>query len=198
MKVPGPTPHASLMERPQPPPPRAPAPEGGFAQIYKTWFHEVCRWIRARGGPESELEDLAQEIFLVVRRRLPDFDGANLPAWLYRITANTVSDHRRCAWFRRVFRGPRDAPLSVLTQPGDDPAERAERRQTQAHLSRVLQRLSERQREVLVLFEIEELSMKDVALAIGCPEKTAYGRLYAAREALKRAFLKLDPEGGPT
>ena len=48
------------------------------------------------------------------------------------------------------------------------------------------------------LFEIEELSMKDVALAIGCPEKTAYGRLYAAREALKRAFLKLDPEGGPT
>lgn len=184
MKVPGPTPHASLMERPQPPPPRAPAPEGGFAQIYKTWFHEVCRWIRARGGPESELEDLAQEIFLVVRRRLPDFDGANLPAWLYRITANTVSDHRRRAWFRRVFRGPRDAPLSVLTQPGDDPAERAERRQTQARLSRVLQRLSERQREVLVLFEIEGYSGDEIARLLEIPVATVWTRLHHARKAL--------------
>jgi len=68
-----------------------------FAAVYARWFHDVSHWARALGGPEADCEDLAQEVFLIVRRKLSDFDGRNLAGWLYRITARTVRDHRRRA-----------------------------------------------------------------------------------------------------
>lgn len=194
MKVSGSPPHDSTMEQQTHPrdgrrPPAGPggaercAGDADFERIYQTWFHEVCRWIRARGGPESDLEDLAQEIFLVARRRLPDFDGGNLPGWLYRITAFTVSDHRRRAWFRRVVRRPRDVALEELAQPGDGPAEIAERRQAEAALQRVLARLSDRHREALVLFEIEGYSGEEIARLLEIPVATVWTRLHHARKA---------------
>src|SRR5665213_1095683 len=56
-----------------------------FAFIYATRYNDVKRWIRALGGNAEDLDDLAQEVFVVVNRRLHAFDGKNLPAWLYRI-----------------------------------------------------------------------------------------------------------------
>jgi hypothetical protein len=49
-----------------------------FASVYHEWFQHVLRWSRAMGGPEADLEDLAQEVFVVVRRKLEAFDGRNL------------------------------------------------------------------------------------------------------------------------
>src|ERR1043165_1483829 len=63
-----------------------------FEEIYAQWFHDVSRWIRAFGGLDADLEDLAQEVFLIVRRQLPKFEGDNLGGWLYRITQRTVRD----------------------------------------------------------------------------------------------------------
>src|SRR5689334_23689310 len=74
-----------------------------FEKIYAQWFHDVSRWIRAFGGLDADLDDLAQEVFLIVRRQLPKFDGENLPGWLYRITQRTVRDYRRRAWYRRFL-----------------------------------------------------------------------------------------------
>src|SRR4051812_35137356 len=74
-----------------------------FEKVYEMWFARVCRWLRALGGPQSDVEDLAQEVFVVVRRKLPEFDGENLPAWLYRISARTASDARRRSWFKHLF-----------------------------------------------------------------------------------------------
>ena len=71
-----------------------------FEQVYVQWFHEVSRWARAFGGLDADLDDLTQEVFLVVRRKLPEFDGRNLSGWLYRIAQRTVRDYRRRAWFR--------------------------------------------------------------------------------------------------
>jgi len=63
-----------------------------FRVIYERWFEEVSRWIRAMGGPEAEREDLVQDVFLVVHRRLPDFDGENNTR---RPSETTV---RLCSW----------------------------------------------------------------------------------------------------
>ena len=61
-----------------------------FAPLYDEWFEHVARWIRALGAPSGDVEDIAQEVFLVVRRRLRDFDGRNLAGWLYRIASRQV------------------------------------------------------------------------------------------------------------
>src|SRR5580693_10495342 len=74
-----------------------------FESVYRTWFPEVARWVRARGANEADVEDVTQEVFIIVRRKLDQFDGRNLPGFLYRITERTVRDHRRSAWIRNLF-----------------------------------------------------------------------------------------------
>ncbi|HEY3667719.1 MAG TPA: sigma factor, partial [Polyangiaceae bacterium] len=48
-----------------------------FEQVYAQRFRDVSRWVRALGGSDADLDDLTQEVFVVVERRLPDFDGRN-------------------------------------------------------------------------------------------------------------------------
>src|SRR5205085_12701435 len=78
------------------------------------------RWLYALGVPGSVTEELAQEIFLVVRRKLHRFDGGNLAGWLYRIAQLTVRDHRRRAWFKNLTIRRRELDLAGadLTTPG--------------------------------------------------------------------------------
>ena len=67
-----------------------------FDAIYERWFEDVSRWVRAMGGPDAEREDLVQDVFVVVHRRLPDFDGENLAGWLYQIGSPRVRDLCAC------------------------------------------------------------------------------------------------------
>jgi RNA polymerase sigma-70 factor (ECF subfamily) len=157
-----------------------------FDEIYRTWFRDVVRWARALGGPTSDLDDLAQEVFVVVQRKLPAFDGRNLPAWLFRITARTVSDQRRRAWFRNLWRGPRDATLARLAAVGDDPCAELDRKRRQETLYRILARISEKRRTVFVLYEVEELSGEEIARLLEIPLATVWTRLYHARKELAR------------
>ena len=62
-----------------------------FDAIYTDHFHHVARWARALGGLSADIDDLTQDVFVVVRRKLTSFDGPSLPAWLYGITRKTVS-----------------------------------------------------------------------------------------------------------
>src|SRR5262245_31203910 len=82
---------------------RCEGPPVDFSTVYSTHFDDVCRWLRAMGGPENELEDMAQEVFLVVRQRLDTFDGANMRGWLYRIARNVARNYRRRQFFRLLF-----------------------------------------------------------------------------------------------
>ena len=93
-----------------------------FRDIYDRWFDDVVKWLYALGMPSSETEDLAQEIFLVVRRKLDRFDGGNLAGWLYRIAQLTVRDHRRRAWFKNLTLRRRNVDLArmEMTTPGPE------------------------------------------------------------------------------
>ena len=66
---------------------RGSEPTAEFRAVYDAWFDDVSRWIRALGGLEADRDDIVQEVFLVVRRRLKAFDGGNVAGWLYRIAA---------------------------------------------------------------------------------------------------------------
>jgi RNA polymerase sigma-70 factor (ECF subfamily) len=160
---------------------RAPAaPDGDFAAIYHAHFAEVTRWIRALGGPECDVEDIAQEVFLVVRRKLASFDGRNLPGWLYRIAQLTVSDWRRRAWFVHLFKGRR--PLPVDREAPGDPARELERKQDQRTLYLVLDKLSPARRETFVLFEILGYTGDEIARLQDVPVNTVWTRLHHARK----------------
>jgi RNA polymerase sigma-70 factor (ECF subfamily) len=164
------------------------AEESQFRDIYETWFDDVVKWLYALGAPGSETEDLAQEIFLVVRRKLPTFDGGNLAGWLYRIAELTVRDHRRRAWFRNLVLRRQEIDLTEMPHGGDGPARSYEEAESRRVLQTIVGRMSEKLRSVFVLFEVEGYSGEEIARIQDIPLGTVWTRLFRARkEFSKRA-----------
>lgn len=159
-----------------------------LAQLYKTWFPRVCRWIRALGGPGIDAEDLAQEVFIVVQRKLGRFDRVNLAGWLYRIADLTVRDHRRRAWHRR--RAPRssDAALGELAPSSDGPDEQLACKQRELYLCQLIRQLNPRWRDSLLLFDVAGLSGDEVSRLQGLPAATVRTHLSRARKEIRRPF----------
>ena len=132
--------------------------------------------------PGSDTEDLAQEIFLVVRRRLSQFTGGNLAGWLYRITQLTVRDHRRRAWFKNLVSRRREIDLAQVPTAGESPERSLERSEHRRILQELLARMSEKRRATFVLFEIEGYSGEEISLIQDVPLGTVWTRLHHARK----------------
>ena len=170
-----------------------------FEQIYAAWFHEVARWVRAFGGLEADVEDLTQEVFMVVRRKLGTFDGGNLPGWLYRVAQRTVRDYRRRAWFRRIFAG-RPAETEAETSNAwmtrsPDPAEILEQREAEKTLTEILSQMSAVRRTAFILFEVEGYSGEEIAALESIPLNTVWTRLHHARKDFIVLVQKARAEG---
>jgi RNA polymerase sigma-70 factor (ECF subfamily) len=161
-----------------------------FTEVYREWFDPVVAWLRALGTPESELEDVAQETFLVVRRKLDGFDGGNLPAWLYRIASNTASDQRRRAWFRRLVKRAPEAELERVRSDTPDPLRACEQARAQDELRVLLSRLKEPHRVAFWLLEIEGYRTAEIAGLLGVSDATVSMRVHYARKALYRMVAK--------
>src|SRR6188508_686476 len=161
-----------------------------FAALYDAWFDEVLRWIGALGMPDSEAEDLAQEVFLVVNRKLSTFDGRNEAGWLYRITELTVRDHRHRAWFKNLFRRRQDVDLETVARVEGSPTLAHEHEQDRVVLQRLLAKMSTKLRSTFVLFEIDGRSGEEIAAIQDIPCATVWTRLHNAR----RVFWKLVAE----
>jgi RNA polymerase sigma-70 factor (ECF subfamily) len=167
-----------------------------FREIYERWFDDVAKWLYAFGVPSSDTEDLAQEIFLVVRKKLHRFDGGNLAGWIYRITQLTVSDHRRRAWFKNLTRRRQvDLAQVELTTPG--PATRYEEAEDRRLLQALVAGMSEKLRTAFVLFEIEGYSGEEIARIQDVPLGTVWTRLHLARKAFWRLVRKQQAEEAP-
>jgi RNA polymerase sigma-70 factor (ECF subfamily) len=151
-----------------------------FASLYDAWFDHVARWVRALGGPDADIEDIAQDVFLVVRRRLRDFDGRNVAGWLHRIAAGQVRQHRRRRWIRSVF-SRQTEPIDDLPSTGAGPSARLETREKQRVLEHLLAKMTEKRRIAFVLFEIEEYSGEEIADILDIPINTVWTRLHHAR-----------------
>jgi RNA polymerase sigma-70 factor, ECF subfamily len=158
-----------------------------FEAIYAAWFGHVARWIRALGAPASDHDDLVQEVFVVVYRRLHDFDGRNLAGWLYRIAAHQVRDYRRLRWIKNVFK--RSIPLSHrMASPGPTPVMALETRERRAELEGLLGQLSEPLRTTFVLFEIDGYTGDEIAAAHRVSINTVRARIHRARKKLLGAI----------
>lgn len=152
----------------------------------------VIRTLRHLGIREADVEDVAQEVFVTVHRKLPEFEGrSKLRTWLYAICLRVASDHRRRAHVVRE-RATSSPPIDDGERSGREPDALVESRAAVADL---LGALDEDKRQVLVLYEIEGLTMREVADVLGCPLQTAYSRLHAARDILRDAWQRSEEEG---
>jgi RNA polymerase sigma-70 factor (ECF subfamily) len=160
-----------------------------FDSVYETEFDYVYRVVsRLAGG--KDVEDLVQEVFVVVHRRLPEYRGdARLTTWLFRIAYRVVGAHvRRDRLRRRVlhffgFESEGPAPAFQRTE--------AERLHEARLVRAALERLSFEKRSALVLFEVEGWSGDEIAAAVGAPVATVYTRLLHARREFKVAYERL-------
>ncbi|MBX7192610.1 MAG: sigma-70 family RNA polymerase sigma factor [Sandaracinaceae bacterium] len=145
----------------------------------------VGRALRYLGVPERDLPDACQEVFLVVHRKRAAFaEGTSMKAWLRSIALGVARNTRRSE--RRRRESPEDAaPVAVDIE---DPELALARRERRDNALALLETLSTEQREVLVLYEIEQLTMQEIVDMIGVPLQTGYSRLRLARTKLAAAL----------
>ena len=167
-----------------------------FEGLYERWFADVSRWVRALGGPEADRDDLVQEIFLVVHRRLSDFDGHNEAGWLYQIARRKVRDHRRLLWVKHLF-GKTSQPLvDAMLTTKQSALDELETKQKCELLGQLLEKLNEDQRAAFVLFEIEGNSGDEIAAVMGVPVNTVWARIHKARKKLQEQAERFEKRQG--
>ena len=166
-------------------------------EIFEQYSAFLWRALRRLGVAERDADDACQEVFVVVHRRLGSFDrDGSLKAWLYGICLRVASDYRKKAHVRREM--PTEHPFGNGHEASEDATQERNIRAKQALelLDEALANLDEDKRAAFVLYELESLEMNDVAQAMGCSLKTAYARLYAAREYVERVFERAEKHGG--
>lgn len=167
--------------------PRVDPAKGGsvlsFRQLFDEQLPYVLRVVRYLGADPSDAEDVAQEVFVVAHRKLHAFEGrGTVQSWLYGICRRVLSDHRKRAYRRREV--PTDEPGPAPQAPSQERDLAFNR--ALARLSAALEGLEESQKTVFLLYEVEQLTMREIAEAMGCPLQTGYTRLRAARAHVKR------------
>lgn len=159
-----------------------PARGDEFSRFYERWFEHVSRLVSLLGGPEADREDILQEVFLIVRRRLSSFDGSNPGGWLYQITRRQVRDFRNRAWVKHIFTRKRDEEPDALAGDLGQPERALEAKQKQRALSMILAKMNADRRAAFVLFEIDGLSGEEIARIQGVALNTVWTRLRTARK----------------
>jgi RNA polymerase sigma-70 factor, ECF subfamily len=175
----------SFEPRPSPP---------AFAEVYESCAKLVWRNLRRLGVPDAALEDAAQDVFLVVHRRLPEFEGrSSLRTWMFGIVLRVAARHRRKAHGLAVREAPIPNELShALSAPAQDgPFERTLHRQATELLQRVLEGFDDERRALLIMVDLEQTSVAEAAEALEINLNTAYSRLRAARRAFETELSRL-------
>ena len=172
------------------------APPLSLDALYRAHATIVARWAAHLGGPTLDVEDVVHEVFLIVRRRLPEFRGEAKPTtWLYRITERVVRGYRSKERLHRwIHRTKRDQLEDALTATRATPAEELERRQASVQLYAVLDRMPDKYRQMLILFELEELSGEEIAALTGIKLATVWVRLHRARDRFRAAMRRMQKE----
>ena len=149
------------------------------------------------GVRDADLEDMLQEVFIVVHRRLDSFDGVSrITTWLYGICMRVAAAHRRKAHVRRE-RAVEEVPEENMDRTGQEsPEEAAMRKQGRERLEEILDSMDLERRAVFVMFEVEELSCDEIAALSGVPVGTVYSRLHKARKEFESALSRIKARDG--
>jgi RNA polymerase sigma-70 factor (ECF subfamily) len=171
-----------------------------FDSVYESMVQYVWSVVCRMGVPRSDAEDVVQEVFVTVYRRLADFEGrAQLKTWVFSIAVHVTQHyfrtHARKPGNRATEHDIRDAEewskAHALTDGHESgPASDLERVEGLDALDRVLAQLNERQRVVFVLAELEQMTLAEIAEVVGSNANTVATRLRAARKAFEKALAR--------
>lgn len=161
--------------------------KASFEQIYDEHFDFVWRSVRRLGVPDHQVDDAVQDVFVVVHRRLADFEGrSSMRTWLFGIALKVARSHRR----RAARKGTEPLVQEVVDHESLSPHEATARNEGLRLLHSLLDELDDDKRAVFVLAELEQMTAPEIAEALEVKLNTVYSRLRAARknfdEALKR------------
>lgn len=178
------------MKDPRPPPAPEQLARREFVAVYYAHFDLVWRILRRLGVPADQLEDAAQDVFLVLHRRLPELaPDISLRSWLFGTARRVASDFRR--GLRRHERRVQALAVVHDSQPRERVAERAEATE---FVQRFLDRLDPDKRMVFILADLEGFTAPEIAEALEVKLNTVYSRLRVARAEFERAIV--DAEKG--
>ena len=146
----------------------------------------IYRTLRRMGAGPSEIDDLAQEVFLALRGSWTKYDPARpIRPYLFGIAFRIASAHQR--------KRNREVAFGVL-EPDDlepRPDEALQTKQARQMVLAALERIPLRRRAVLVMHDLDDIPVADIASVLGIPRFTAYSRLRKARRELELALRRL-------
>jgi RNA polymerase sigma-70 factor, ECF subfamily len=165
------------------------SPAEAVRRLYVAHAAELRLGIARLAGKHLDPDDLLQEVFMVALRKPQDVLAADAPkAWLYGVAVKVAASRRRTATVRRFFGFDEVAEVASA----ESPSRTVEQRDAARHVERVLSKLSDKKREVLVLHELQGLQGEDIAVALGIPLKTVWTRLFHARKDFAAELARLD------
>jgi len=164
-------------------------------QIYRMHAADVARWISRLGGPGTDLEDLTQEVFALVQKHLGSYRGeAQITTWLFQIAANVVRAHRRRERWRSFFGRSHDVADGTTGEGPASADDQIAQREARELVYRALDRLKERYRTAIILFEIEDLPGEQVAELMGVSTANIWVLLHRARAELTEQIKMIREE----
>lgn len=152
-----------------------------FERLYSLYFAFTWRVLGHLGVPSQGLDDAVQEVWLIVHRRLPSFEGRSaLKTWLFGIALNVARNQRRAD-----ERHARNLALTELTESLSDPETIQAGREAWERVQRFLDTLDEQRRAIFVCNLVEHLSAPETAEATGVDVNTVYKRVRSLRHSFK-------------
>lgn len=160
-----------------------------FIEVYEKAFSAVWGYGAARGLSGADLEDVVQEVFVVVHQRLHMFEGrSSVNTWVVGIAVNVIRSYRRRRATRKL--GDDLEQFPEMEAERSTPGAQVEARRDAEFLFTVLEGLSEPQREIFILVELQEISVVDASRLLDVNEETLRSRLRVARKHVNAAIAR--------
>jgi RNA polymerase sigma-70 factor (ECF subfamily) len=171
--------------------PVAPDSKVRLRTIVAEQFDFTWRSLRRLGVAPGDVDDAAQQVFIVMSRRLADVPVGRERAFLFSTAVRVASDTRRT--YRRRHEAP-DVELSDAPDSSPSLDDLVDQRRARALLTRLLEEMPMELRTVFILFELEQMSRTEVARVLSLPPGTVASRLRKARELFEQRLA--ESEGG--
>lgn len=168
------------------------SPDEACLEAFQRELDYVYRSLRRLGTTPSEVDDLAQEVFLALRGSWSEYDQTRpLRPYLFGIAFRVAAAHHR--------KRKREVAFEVVEMPDTGPApdDVLLAKQSRAVVLTALERIPLPRRAVVVMHDIDGVPVEEVAAALGIPRFTVYSRLRKARRELESAVRKLMNEARP-
>lgn len=166
-----------------------------FRVLFRAHFRFVCVTLRRLGVRDGDVEDVAQEVFLVVHKKLDTYDTERpIKLWLFAFCLRTASDYRRLARHHRLVHQDSDTTLAHAGPLPDDQLAAEESRRL---VLTALDSVDPDRRAVFVMHDLNEVSASDIAEMLSIPVNTVYSRIRLARDDFRKAVQRIRASRGP-